>query len=133
MIRRFWPAMAWAILILVLTGVPGSYFPEVVSFWDWLSPDKVVHIGIFGVQAYLIFYGLKPQYLSRNQRYIVVGSVTLLTIVYGLVTELLQTFVFIGRHGNAFDFYADALGAFIGLLAYYLLNMRNTVSKNLEK
>jgi VanZ family protein len=119
--------MAWAILILFLTGVPGNYFPTVISFWDWLSPDKVVHLVIFAVQAYLIIYGMQPQYLNKRQRYLLVIIGTLATILFGLITEVLQSYVFIGRDGNIFDFLADGLGALIGLVAYYLLNIRNSV------
>ncbi len=127
MIRRFWPAMAWAILILILTGVPGNYFPQVKSFWEWLSPDKVVHVGIFAVQAFLILYGLEPQYLNKRQRYLFLVAAISITVLYGLITEVLQSFVFVGRDGNIFDFLADFLGALMGLLAYYLLNIRNSV------
>lgn len=130
MIRRLWPALVWALLILVLTGLPGSYFPEVTSFWDWLSPDKAVHVFIFGVQAYLVFYGIKPQYLSHKQRYLFVILATAATVLFGLATELLQRHVFYGRDGNTFDFLADAVGVFLGWLVYYFVNMRNIVSKN---
>ncbi|MBU3927568.1 MAG: VanZ family protein [Bacteroidetes bacterium] len=132
MIRRFWPAMTWAILILILTGVPGSYFPEVRSFWQWLSPDKIVHLVIFGVQVFLIILGFKPQYLNSKQRFKFVVGATIVTILYGLVTELLQHYVFIGRDGNIFDFLADALGAFLGLLTYYLLKMKKILNQNIN-
>ncbi|MDP2723835.1 MAG: VanZ family protein [Bacteroidales bacterium] len=132
-IKRFWPAVAWAILILILTGVPGTYFPEVETFWEWLTPDKIVHMGIFGVQVFLILLGFDPQYLAGKNRYVVVIGAAIVTILYGLITELLQHFVFIGRDGNMFDFLADAAGALLGLLAYYLLKIRNTVAKmNIE-
>jgi len=126
MIRRYGPALAWAIIILILTGLPGNYFPEVKTFWDWLSPDKVVHLGIFGVQAFLIIYGLGQQYLAKKRRYQYMVLVFLLTTLFGLITEVLQSYVFVGRDGNVFDFLADGLGAFLGVLAYYLLKMRNT-------
>ncbi len=126
MIRRFGPALAWAILILILTGLPGNYFPEVKTFWDWLSPDKVVHLGIFGVQAFLIIYGLGQQYLLKKRRYKYMVWVFLITTLFGLITEVLQSNVFVGRDGNVFDFLADSVGAFLGVLAYYLLNIRNT-------
>jgi len=121
MIRRLWPAMAWAIIILILTGLPGNYFPEVKSFWDWLSPDKAVHVFIFGVQVYLVFYGLKPQYLPRKQRYVFVVIATVASVLFGLTTELLQRYVFVGRDGNTFDFLADAVGVFFGWAASNLI------------
>lgn len=128
--RRLWPALVWALLILVLTGLPGSYFPEVTSFWDWLAPDKAVHLFIFGVQAYLLFFAIKPQYLPYKQRYLFVILATTATVLFGLATELLQRYVFYGRDGNTFDFLADAVGVFFGWLAYYFINMRNIVPKN---
>ncbi len=126
MIRRFGPAVAWAIVILILTGLPGNYFPEVKTFWDWLSPDKVVHLVIFGVQSFLIISGLRQQYLPKKRRYVSMLLVILVTSLYGLLTEVLQSTVFVRRDGNVFDFLADGLGAFLGVLAYYLLKMRNT-------
>jgi len=129
MIRRFIPAVVWAIIILILTGLPGNYFPEVKTFWEWLSPDKVVHLGIFGVQAFLINCGLRQQYMPKKRRYVSMLLVFLVTTLFGLITEVLQSSVFVGRDGNVFDFLADGLGAFLGVMAYYLLKMRN-IEKN---
>jgi len=126
MIRRFGPAVAWAIIILILTGLPGNYFPEVKTFWDWLSPDKAVHLVIFGVQSFLIIYALRQQYLPKKRRYVGMLLVILVTSLFGLLTEVLQSTVFVRRNGNIFDFLADSLGAFLGVLAYCLLKMRNT-------
>jgi VanZ family protein len=113
---------------LILTGFPGTYFPEVETFWKWLSPDKIVHLGIFGVQVFLILLGFNPQYLAGKNRYVVIIGAAIVTILFGLITEMLQRYVFIGRDGSIFDFFADAAGAFLGLMAYYLLKIRNTAA-----
>ncbi len=121
MLRNFWPAIVWALGILVLMGVPGTYFPTVTTFWDWLSPDKIVHFILFGGQTFLILYGFREQYFHSKSRYLFTIVAIGLGVFYGMLTELLQYYVFVGRYGSYFDFIADAIGAFIGFSAFYLL------------
>ena len=123
-LRRLWPAFIWALFILVVTGTPGEYIPSVITFWDWLKPDKVVHVFVFGMLSFLILQGLLPQYLESSNRYKIVTVVLVLSLAYGLLTEVLQAFVFVGRDGNAFDFYADSIGAFAGWLGFWALNRK---------
>jgi VanZ family protein len=123
-LKRLWPALLWALFILVVTGTPGEYFPHVVTFWDWLEPDKIVHIFVFGVLSFLILQGLLPQYLESRHRYKIVAATLGFVLAYGLLTEVLQAYVFIGRDGNAFDFYADSIGAFAGWMGFWTLNRK---------
>ena len=119
--RRLWPAAVWAIFILVLTGTPGEYIPRVTSFWEWLSPDKVVHVFTFALLTFLILSGSLQQYLDSQRRYLYVVVAVGFSLAYGLLTEVLQTHVWIGRHGNAYDFIADGIGAFAGWLAFVIM------------
>jgi len=123
--RKFWPGSIWAGLILLLTGLPGNYFPDVESFWDWVSPDKLVHFFIFGVFTFLTLWGYRAQYKLPARRYYLVGFATLLGIFYGGVTEILQEMVFTGRYGNVFDFLANAIGAILGSAVFMLLARKN--------
>lgn len=120
-IRKLWPALVWALFILVLMGTPGNYFPTIISFWDWLSPDKLVHLFIFGVFSFLILRSIPPQYFESKKRYVFVALAIGIALAYGLLTEVLQAHVFIGRDGNAFDFFADGIGAFLGWLAFWIV------------
>lgn len=115
------PALFWAVMILFLTGIPGTYFPKVTSFWEWLSPDKIIHIFIFGVQSFLVLIAFRVQYLSGTHRWVYTSILVSITILFALLTEILQVYVFIGRHGNVYDFVADVVGVMVGLLAYFLL------------
>ena len=124
-IRKQWPALACALLILIITGIPGNQIPEIPTFLDWLSPDKIVHVAIFGILSYLILFGNRQQYLNCKNRFYYIIVAVLLSVVYGLITELLQFYVFIGRNANVYDFYADALGAIVGGMAYYLQHFKN--------
>ena len=98
--------------------MPGSYVPTVRSFWAWLSYDKIVHVGVFAVFTFLILYGYRLQYFESKKRYLFVAAAVSVSLAYGLLTEILQAHVFIGRDGNVYDFYADSLGAVAGWIAF---------------
>jgi VanZ family protein len=120
LIRKLWPAIAWALIVLVITGTPGSYIPKITGFWDWISADKIVHLFIFATLGFLILFGFREQYLKSKKRYLFVITVLLITIGYGIITEVLQRHVFIGRDGNMYDTMADAVGGILGILAFNL-------------
>ena len=127
MIRNLLPGIIWAIIVLILSGMPGNYFPAVSNFLDWLSPDKVVHVGMYAVFVGLTLIGLKKHYreepLKKHHYYVILG----IGIAFGGITEVLQDHVFIGRDGNFFDFYADIFGCLIGLIVYLVYQRKKTV------
>ena len=129
MLQKLWPALLWSLIILLLTGMPGSYFPKVTTFWDWLEPDKAVHLFIFGVLAFLILFGYREQYFNSKNRSIFGVVAVITTALYGLVTEVLQYYVFVGRSGNRFDFFADAVGAVLGWLLFNYLYRKKIKQK----
>ncbi len=131
-VRRLWPSLVWATIIMLLTGLPGTYFPSVTTFWDWLSPDKVVHVIIFGIQTILLLYAFNGQFTTDRQRYVVSVLIIIITTLFAAITELLQKYVFIGRHGSMFDFIADAIGVLVGFLAYCLLNYKKKNVNNIN-
>lgn len=106
--------------------MPGNFVPKTISFLDWASPDKVVHFILFGGQTFLILYAYRDKLQDRrNQLKLAIIAITV-GVAYGLITEILQAYVFIGRDGNVFDFIADLLGALLGFLAFYLLYIKKT-------
>jgi glycopeptide antibiotics resistance protein len=115
--RNTWPAFAWALFILILCGLPGDKFPE-LTFLEWLKPDKIAHLVLFGVQSYLLIKGLKKQkafpYLLENA---VVISIVI-SIAYGCLVEILQDTLFIHRSGDYRDAIANSIGVFLGWWFY---------------
>lgn len=117
-LRYFWPAMAWTFIILVASGIPGNAIPEILTFWDWLGPDKIVHLLMYGVLTFLLLLAFKKQstfLLLKN--FAVIFALTY-GIVLGLVMEVMQQYIFIGRSGNIYDFIANTLGCLAGLVAF---------------
>ncbi len=117
-----YPSLLWAVIIMILMGLPGSYFPAVVTFWDWLGPDKIIHLLVFGILSFLFLYGYRKDIVVKDSRYRCVMYVVSLvfSISYGGMTELLQKHLFINRFGSVLDFFADAIGCVIGLVIFVL-------------
>jgi VanZ family protein len=124
-ILRQWPGILWILFILVLTGVPGNYFPEVKSFWDWISPDKLVHLFMFGTLSILLLYANKTQYFEQKFRY--AFWIIFTGVVLGALTEYLQSTLFVRRDGNWFDFIANILGTIFGVFVFILFYRKKSV------
>lgn len=111
----FVPATLWALLILVVCLVSPNYIP-VVKF-ELFSPDKIAHALMFGILCLLLIWGLnKNNFLSYKNMFLL----TLSTIAYGALIELLQM---ISRNGRSFDvddIIANGFGALIIYLFYSL-------------
>ena len=112
---------------MLLTGLPGTYFPGVTTFWEWLTPDKIIHIFIFGVQAFLLLFAFGEQYSSVRNR-LIYSSLLLIVVLFALLTEVLQAYVFIGRDGNLYDFIADVIGVGVGFVAHILYFKKKKVN-----
>ncbi len=123
-LKNFIPVVLWVLVILVLTGLPGEYFPQITSFWDWLSPDKLVHLFMFGVLVFLFMIANVKQFNYKNKRYYYIIGSLFFSILLGALTEILQKFVFIGRHANINDFYANTLGCFLGIILFFMVQKK---------
>ncbi len=112
--RKLIPALLWALFILILCGLPGNDIPR-LTFLDWMKPDKIVHLVLFGTLSFLLIKAFVEQttYPSLIQRAKLLSII--IASIYGVVIEVLQETIFIGRTGDVFDALADSVGAFIGL------------------
>ncbi len=124
------PGLLWAALIALLTLIPGNYIPRVSSFLDWLGPDKIVHLLLFGPLAYLLLIGLSRLKTNSFLQKHPVITVMVSGIVFALFTEGMQFYVIPGRNGNVYDLLADTLGLLLGCIAWYFI--RRNEKKNLR-
>ena len=100
-----WPTVLWAIFILIICGIPGDKIPELKGGLD-LVVDKVIHVCVFGLLSFL--------WIRRTT--ISAQSVLLYCALYGAIIEVLQVYVFIHRTGEVLDWFADSIGATLGIL-----------------
>lgn len=122
-ISNMWPAILWLAGIFLLTLLPGNYFPQISSFWNLFSPDKLVHIAMFAILAFLLTFGLKRQYPNKSARCIFLWVLAISAII-AILTELLQWYLPIKRDGNVYDTIADIAGIFIGYAAFFVVKIK---------
>jgi hypothetical protein len=117
------PTIIWALIILILCGIPGKDIPH-ISFLELLSFDKFVHAGIFFILFFFAVRGFRLQekfpVLKKHAALIAFISAS----AYGGLTEILQATVFSGRSADVFDFIADSFGCFAALLFYPLVSRK---------
>ena len=125
-LRNNYPALVWAVLILVLTLSPAPELPR-VPLLNIPHFDKIVHLGMFGVLYLLLMKGLMKQHGYAAYNRMVVLSV-IIVVVYGAATEVLQKILPTGRDADIFDWLADCAGAAIAYIIYGLLKRQKSIS-----
>ena len=117
--RNSIPGILCGIVILILTGLPGSLFPRVKPA---IGLDKVAHIIMYAGFAYACLWGYRKQFVTNglNYRRKAIMLAIVISIAYGGLTELMQEHLVPSRTGDWFDFIADALGTCLGALVFYL-------------
>lgn len=114
-------------VILLLTGLPGSFLPHVKPV---IGIDKVVHLLMYAVFTYATLWGYREPFMNNGKNYRRKAFwITLsLGIVYGALTEVMQEFLVPGRNGNMYDWLADVIGSIFGaIIAVFLLRDRNNL------
>ncbi|NQV53421.1 MAG: VanZ family protein [Flavobacteriales bacterium] len=106
--------VAWAVMILVLCGLPGDqYDGSKVQ-----NADLAIHALLFGVLSFLLTEGFLKQSSYRKLRFQTMRKVFVLTVLYGVVIELLQGTVFIDRSIETMDIVFNTIGSLTGLTVF---------------
>lgn len=119
--RPLVPGLLWTLLIAVLTLVPGNYIPRITTFFDWISPDKILHLILFGIYTFLLAAGFSKQSGSSLLKQNPVIISIIIGIVFAFFIEVMQKYVIPGRNGNMYDFFADVMGTFLGIAAWRIM------------
>ena len=104
---------------MVLTGIPGSCLPHVKPI---VGLDKVVHLLMYAVFAFLCLWGYRKQFIPNGQAYQKKALLlaVVISIYYGGLTEILQEYLVPGRTGDWIDFLADGIGTLLGVFVFQL-------------
>ena len=113
-VRRWWPPVAWAVLVLVLNTIPGGALPTTPS-----GADKGAHLLLDGVLGVL---GARAA-LTAARGWRPLLSVLLASSAFGAVDELHQSLV-PGRSVDWRDWIANVVGAALGVLLAAALMQR---------
>ena len=115
--RNSIPGILCGIVILILTGIPGSVFPRVKPVF---GVDKVVHVIMYATFAFLCIWGYRSPYIAKDKTRKIKALVltAIISIAYGGLTELIQEHLVPTRTGDWFDFLADCTGVVLGISAF---------------
>lgn len=100
---------------MVLLSLPGTSFPT-FKFWN---PDKLAHIGLFGMQTLLLWIALAfTRQTDRDLRRALVLAVGY-TAVFSILSELYQH-LFTSLTADVFDVLAN----WVGIILIFILIVR---------
>lgn len=112
--------IGWAAIIFFIYSIPGGDI-QYVDLWSLFKFDKLVHIAVFALWVNMLIVAFKKQSTSRPLRNNARTIALLLALAYGGFLEYIQGRVFIDRASDPYDFIANTLGAFLGLLVFRLI------------
>ncbi|MFC1543011.1 VanZ family protein [Candidatus Neomarinimicrobiota bacterium] len=103
-------AILYALLIIVLSTIPGQSYPDTM----WLSQDKIIHFCEYGIFAIL----LSRAFVSRatGQRQVLLFALVIAG-TFGALDETYQLLI-PGRDSSYADWIADVTGALFGSFLY---------------
>jgi len=108
----FIPAIAWAIIIFVLSVISGKKLPN-LDFWTLTSPDKAGHAFFHLVLTVLLFYGrMKSTHKARVKTAFIAFSIA---VLYGIGIEIIQKTMFSYRNFESLDIVANIIGSLIAV------------------
>lgn len=110
-------ALLWAFLILGLCSMPVKGIPN-FSLLSLFSLDKLAHMGLFGIQFWLLATGLKKQYNTKLTIVKVVAISFTASAVYGALIELMQGYLLSGRSMDIGDAIANVIGCIVGSIVF---------------
>lgn len=127
--KKFIPGIAWFLLILVLVCTPGKDLPKVGDWFSLLDIDKLIHMGIFAVLAFLFMYPFLKSDLPKKQQWYYCIKIAIATCIYGYLTELIQKYYIPGRSYDIIDFVSDGIGGILALVFSKIFFLKSSTPK----
>lgn len=127
--RNSYPGVLCAAVILLLTGLPGSYFPHVKPA---IGLDKVVHLIMYAGFTFITLWGYRKNYQENGKEYQrkALWIVLAIGIAYGALTEVMQETLIPSRTGSVYDWLADLIGSVFGVFLFYFFYRNGNKLKN---
>ncbi len=112
-VKYYFPALAWTVLIFVLSSIPNLKGPDLGFSWQ----DKLEHFlfyGVYGVTLIRAFY-FQGRFTQLQKQALLFAI--FFGILYAISDEIHQYFV-PGRKMDVLDVLADSLGVAAGAWLY---------------
>lgn len=104
-------ALTWFVLVTILLCIPGTSLPK-IKWESKIFLDKWIHVFLFFVLVLLWCSIYKNEDRQKVRRFFT--AITVLSIVYGIVMEIVQHYFIPFRSFDIVDMIADSAGAVAG-------------------
>nr|WP_262890706.1 VanZ family protein [Rufibacter sediminis] len=94
---------------------------------EFFTVDSLVHALLFGVQLLLLLFGLQRDPSVHLKTRLITGSF-LLVVAFGILVEILQGSMGLGRAADPVDALSNSIGGVIGLALWFLFVRRFAAS-----
>lgn len=124
MIKAYWPAFLWLLVITGLSVMPGVQLPSFQLF----AADKLAHAFVYGVLTWLLLRANTRLVPGRTNRW---NEIIMLCIStsYGVLMEFVQYAFIPGRFYEVDDMLANAFGCIVGWLCFRIALKINIISQ----
>lgn len=115
--KYFVPAIGWGLLILIAISMPPDKVPD-LKLLTIPNIDKLVHVGLFFVFAFLTCFGFFMQNDAgiMHKRFELLSF--LVSLIFSLSTEVFQHLFIALRTASILDFLANLLGTVFGIIVF---------------
>jgi len=103
--------LAWLIMVTVLLCIPGTELPK-LNWSNKIWLDKWVHIFLFLVLVWFWCRAYRRIEVFKAKKIFI--TITVLSIVYGIIMEIIQHYFIPFRSFDLGDMIADSIGAIAG-------------------
>lgn len=120
---RFWKTILWATIVFIISSFPGNKVDR-VPFLDIPHIDKVIHAGMYFILSFSFLFEINKNSFYQSLKLRLSVIVIILAVSYGIILEILQSFLFVNRSGDFYDFLANSIGCIMALFSFRYLNKR---------
>ncbi|MCI0921839.1 VanZ family protein [Sphingobacterium rhinopitheci] len=119
-INYIW-AILWGAIICLFLLLPSNSYNSIPMF---PGIDKMVHLGIFFVQATLLYWEASMKSNRTANKWIIILKVIPTTAVFAVMTELAQMYLTNTRSADPWDVFADIVGVGMATFSFILIYKR---------
>jgi len=103
----------WSFIVIVLSLLPKSALQE-DKVHLFKGADKIVHFLMYFILMNIWYYAAKKISKTKQRRFIIIGVVY--GVFLGIILEILQKYLDMGRSFDTFDIVANITGLFFVFL-----------------
>ena len=116
--KKYVLSSIWFAIMCFLLFSPSSGLPK-GGLFKIPHLDKIVHIGLFAVLCVLYLYDAWRLRLTGTKNFLLF---VFFSIMFAILSELIQKHFINGREGSVLDFCADITGLILGSIFYFAIN-----------